>query len=195
MIWSQSLRQFKVDFHQNLSVTMTTYEAGTRVAVHVKKEKNDEDGSCSSKTKCEISEQISETQNNPKGTDDSKGKANEKTKNATQEVQNQDRDRNEPKEEEKSFAQTNKFSIFNLLNSRKPASTPSHTASVALAAAAAARGENAEVNRFDSAVDSASIPDCLPSTSGQLPTVPPPLNLKRSPSLHLLKNEDDNEEG
>ena len=194
VIWGQNLRQFQADFYQNISVTMTTYEAGTRVTIHVKKEKTDEDGSCRSKPKFEISEQRSETQNSAEDIEDYKGNANEKTKNATEEVRNQEKDRNEPNEEEKSFAQTNKFSIFNLLNSRKPGSTSSHTASVALATAAA-KGQNGKVNRFGSAVDSASIPDCLPSTSGQLSTVPPPLNLKRSPSMHLLKNEDDNEEG
>ena len=174
---------------------MTTYEAGTRVAVHVKKEKTDEDDSCHSKPKNEILEQRSETQNSAEDIEDFKGNANEKTKSAAKEDRNQERNRNEPNEEEKSFAQTNKFSIFNLLNSRKPGSTSSHTASVALAAAAAAKGQNGKVNRFGSAVDSAPVPDCLPSISGQRPTVPPPLNLKRSPSMHLLKNDDDNEEG
>ena len=194
VIWGQNLRQFQVDFYQNISVTMTTYEAGTRVAVHVKKEKTDEGGSCRSKPKIEIPEQRSETQNSAEDIEDFKGNANEKTKSTAKEVRNQERDRNEPNEEEKSFAQTNKFSIFNLLNSRKPGSTSSHTASVALAAAASAKGHG-KGNRFGSAVDSASVPDCLPSTSRQLSTVPTLLKLKRSPSMHLLKNEDDNEEG
>ena len=200
VICGQIFQQFILGFNQNFPVNMTTYEAGTKVAIPIKKEKFDEEvGPCYSESKSQIATEkirINEIKDIVKNkgmkdiketNEENENRSTNKAKNSLEVKQQQQQRQISQGNQEGNFAQTNKFSIFNLLNTehRKPAS-----ASCPTATAGAASGSLRPVETSLSAA-AGSASTSRPDTSRQLPVTALQLTRKRSPSLFNDDEEED----
>ena len=167
---------------------MATYEAGTKVAVCIKQENPDEDDVCNSKTKGTITtkgkSKINEGLSSVNGKEQTKNNNENGNKSSTENKAEENEQTQSANFPQNSFAQTNKFSIFNLLNTkhRKPSSVASCTTS-----------SSSALEGASSSTAPHAAPACLPSTSRDIPATGP-LQLKRSPSLQLFTEEEDEEE-
>ena len=178
-----------------LLVNMCTYEAGTKVAVCIKQEKVDEDDICNSKIEENITKgktKVSESANNAKkqineSNRQSKDEINSPSKSNVEVRQQQPLAVNQQDHPQNNFAQTNKFSIFNLLNTKHKKSPSAASCTVSSSSAAGEVG---------SSLATRAAPDLAAACTSRLtPPVGESLRLKRSSSLQLFAEDADGEEG
>lgn len=197
VIYEQNSLRFRPKFCAHFHIEMTTYEAGTKLPIHIKKEKPDD-----SVPQCVVEGKYEK--NTEKQTENETVKIplkrqmkenNEESRRKKSKTEKKCEDEKVEEQEQQNvsnFAHTNKFSIFNLLNTKHHRPRPSATVSSAPWNTGARPGPSAPAAP-NAAAGSASLRS--PGTSRELSEGAPTFQLKRSPSLHLLESDTGDEDG